>query len=243
MKNLCIICLSGIAMSCALVKAPVKTVHFPYVQELVEQVQKNVARTPAAFEFTADPEISTRRVYFSGLYHQYLTLGQNLGKLPDLGSCPQFHHDKLETDALAVPQVSSLQKPSVDSQDRAYFPELVFTKEFSLGDYHLVIKSELDQLCEDGVSDNFFKFDNLVTHYANNKNFHLSPKAMSSVLKIPVFANFYLVNMLRGPAAVNSPSAAPTRFISMTNTGWFEKYVAEATHRRGSFLKNKMVKR
>ena len=122
------------------------------------------------------------------------------------------------------------------------FQELAFNKQFSLRDYHTVIKEEIDVLCEDGVSDNFYKFDNLITHYADKKSFHQNPTAMASVLKIPVFANFYLVKMLEIPG-MNVPSAEEKLFIRLTKTHWFENYVTEASRMRNNFIKNKMVRR
>lgn len=217
-------------------------VHFPYATDLVEKVQKTVSRVPASLEVEDVNGKSPRRVYFSALYHQYLTLGQYLGKKANVTSCPQFHHDKVETDSSVFPKVIVYQSSSVEEEGRDYFPELAFNKDFSLRDYHKTIKEELDILCEDGDSDNFYKFDNLVTHYSQKKSFHQDPKAMASVLKIPVFANFYLVKMLQIPG-MNFSSPEEKQFIKLTNTYWFENYVALASRMRNTFIKNKMVQR
>lgn len=231
------------AVGCAHVSDAPKTVEFPYAAELLEKIQHSVARAPASVEELDETEQpSPRRIYFSALYHQYLTLGQHLNKKGDIQFCPQFHHDKVETDSGLIPKVSLYPVSQIDEEGKDYFPELVFSKKFSLKDYHQVIKSELLTLCEDGVSDNFYKFDNLVTHYANKKTFHTRPDAMRSVLKIPVFANFYLVKMLEIPGtSLNSPEEK--RFIKLTQTHWFEKYVTEAGRLRNNFTKNKMVQR
>ena len=242
MKNLSFGILSVLFVSCAHVKDAPKTVAFPYAADLVEKVQKTASRAPASFEFEELSEKSPRRVYFSALYHQYITLGNHLGKKSDVKFCPQFHHDKVETDSGLVPKVTLISSKNVDQDGREYFPELAFNKQFSLRDYHSVIKEEINVLCEDGVSDNFYKFDNLITHYADKKSFHENPKAMESVLKIPVFANFYLVKMLEIPG-INLPSPEEKRFIRLTKTQWFENYVSEASRMRSNFIKNKMVRR
>lgn len=220
-----------------------KTVHFPYAEELLEKVQKNVSvREPASLEVEDVEGASPRRTYFSALYHQYLTLARHMNKNSEINSCPQFHHDKVNTDSSLVPKMTFYPSSSIELEGKDYFPELAFSKNFSLRDYHKVIKNELDILCEEGVSDNFYKFDNLVTHYAHKKSFHQNPKAMASVLKIPVFANFYLVKMIEIPG-LNITSPEEKRFIEMTQTHWFENYVAEASRLRNNFIKNKMVQR
>lgn len=230
------------AVGCSHFSEAPKTVSFPYASELLEKVQHSVAREPASFELDTEEAPSPRRIYFSALYHQYLTLGQHMNKKADIQFCPQFHHDKVDTDNSLVPKVSMYPASSIDEEGKDYFPELAFNKNFSLRDYHKVIKSELETLCEEGVSDNYYKFDNLVTHYANKKSFHMKPDAMKSVLKIPVFANFYLVKMLETPG-LRLTSPEEKRFIKLTQTHWFEKYVTEASRLRNNFIKNKMVQR
>jgi hypothetical protein len=242
MKKLSILSLSLVLVSCSHFQETPKTVEFPYAQELLEKVQAQTNREPASLTVDDVSTVSPRRVYFSALYHQYLTLGTHLGKKSNINFCPQFHHDKIQTDSSLVPRVSLYSSSNVDQEGRDFFPELAFEKRFSLRDYHAVIRSELETLCEEGVSDNFYKFDNLVTHYAARSSFHKDPKAMASVLKIPVFANFYLVKMLEIPG-LNFTSPEEKRFIQLTRTQWFENYVTEASRMRNHFIKNKMVQR
>jgi hypothetical protein len=219
-----------------------KVVLFPYADELLREVQARSDRAPAADAFAELEERSPRRIYFSALYQQYLTLGQYLGQKLALGSCPQFHHDKVETDAGVVPKVSMYLASAVDEGGQKFFPELAFRGRSTLGAYHAELRSEIEILCEDGVSDNYFKFDNLVTHYAHKPSFHRDPRAMSSVLKIPVFANFYLIKMLERPGA-ERVAREDRRFIQLTRTYWFDRYVTEAGRRRGNYIKDKMVRR
>jgi hypothetical protein len=241
MKKLGLGFLSLLFVGCSHFKEGPKTVHFSYAPELLERVQTTVSRMPASVESADFNDVSTRRIYFSTLYHQYKTLGKFLNHKSDLKSCPQFHHDKLHTDAGLVPTVSLYTAKTINPEGKAYFPELAFTKNFTLSDYHKTIKSELKVLCEDGASDNFYKFDNLVTHYSHKGSFHRDPKAMGSVLKIPVFANFYLVKMLETPG--HFPSTEEKRFIELTKTHWFDSYVTEASRIRNNYIKNKMVSR
>jgi hypothetical protein len=214
----------------------------PFAPELVEEMQKAISRSPASLK---DQETgkSPRRVYFSALYHQYLTLGNHLGEVSQINSCPQFHHDKIETDAYLLPKFSMTSNPKMEMESREYFPEIVFNKKFSLSHHHQALSDEIAILCEEGVSDNFFKFDNLITHYANKASFHKRSDSMKSVLKIPVFANYYLIKMLQSPHSHNFIHPEEKIFISMTQTHWFEKYVTEAQRMRSHILNTRMVKR
>lgn len=242
MTKISFLLLSVFMVSCAHFDDSKKTVQFPYAEDLLQKVQTTASRMPASMTPEDLSEKSPRRVYFSALYHQYITLGQYLGKKSDVKFCPAFHHDKVETDSSLVPTVTMYQSSHVDDEGKDFFPELAFNKDFSLRDYHVVIKEEIDILCDDGISDNFYKFDNLITHYSDKSSFHKNPKAMASVLKIPVFANFYLVKMLEIPG-VNFTSPEEKRFIKLTKTHWFENYVTEAHRMRNNFIKNKMVRR
>lgn len=244
MNKIVFVLMSSILVSCAH-KAPEtsQVVHFPYAADLLKDIQKQTSRAPASIEAVDEEGKSVRRVYFTTLYHQYLTLGSHLKKESSVESCPQFHHDKIETETFNLPKLSSVSKGHVDSEGRDFFPELAFNKNFSLKDYHANLKTEIEVLCEEGLSDNFYKFDNLVTHYSHKKSFHRNPTAMESVLKIPVFANFYLLKMLQNRHEMSFTHPEEKKFINLTQTKWFDQYVSEASMRRNSFMKNKMVQR
>lgn len=215
----------------------------PFAPELVEEMQKAASRAPASLEIDGVEGKSPRRVYFTALYHQYLTMGHHLGQKPDLNSCPAFHHDKVETDTSVIPTFSLFNSSLVGTEDKEFFPELAFNRKFSLKDHYQGIRKEIEVLCEEGLSDNYYKFDNLVTHYASKSSFHTRPDSMKSVLKIPVFANYYLLKMLQSPHSLSFVHPEEKRVISMTQTHWFERYVTEAHRHRNNLIKNRMVQR
>lgn len=215
----------------------------PFAPELVEEMQKNAARIPASLEVSEIEGKSPRRVYFTALYHQYLSLGHHLNVPTDLNSCPQFHHDKIETDSVITPSFAIFKRTGMTKASKEFFPELAFNKKFSLEDHLEEMHAEIETLCEEGVSDNFFKFDNLVTHYASKKSFHSRPDSMKSVLKIPVFANYYLLKMIQPSHTLAFVHPEEKRVITMTQTHWFEKYVSEAHRMRSNLIKNRMVQR
>lgn len=57
-------------------------------------------------------------------------------------------------------------------------------------------KSELKKLCEYGASDNYYLFENLLTHFNTDDSFNNSMDSLRAVLKIPVFANLLLLRSL-----------------------------------------------
>lgn len=243
MKKTLLPLVSLLLMACSHAPVEKKVVQFPYASELLGKIQMESTRAPASVSMEAKEEKSTRRVYFSALYHQYMTLGSYYQKGPEIESCPAFHHDKLEAEEHTVAKLARITASRIDEEGKDYFPELAFSGKHSMRGYYEDMRAELLTLCDEGVSDNFFKFDNLVTHYAGKKSFHLKPGAMESVLKIPVFANFYLVKMMSAQSGFDSTYPEETKFIEMTQTHWFEKYVRAASMKRSNFVKNKLVRR
>lgn len=57
-------------------------------------------------------------------------------------------------------------------------------------------KKELKKLCEYGASDNYYLFENLLTHFNTEDAFNNSMDSLRAVLKIPVFANLLLLRSL-----------------------------------------------
>lgn len=234
-----------ILIGCAHHKNLQQTVEFPYAEELLKKIQfrdfgENLLSNQKHFP-AKTPSKSPRRVYFRTLYGQYQILSQILYKKNEISFCPQYHHDKIETNLKSFFKVDLFKNSSSQNEVRNYFPESAFVTKSSLVNYLQSIRQELETLCEEGVTDNFFKFDNLITHYSHKPSFHQNSSAMSSVLKIPVFANFYLIKMIY-PSRILITSFEELDFIRLTKTFWFETYVTEASRVRNSFIRNRMVR-
>ena len=75
--------------------------------------------------------------------------------------------------------------------------------------------SEIRELCEYGVSDNYFVYENLITHIKNNK-FEAGPQNMNTLLKTTVFSNIALINSL-------DKENTPARGRSIASVGSEEK--------------------
>ena len=243
MKTFVLLSVLGLASCSHVAPAPKVAMELPFAPELVEEMQRIASREPASLEASSAETKSPRRVYFTALYHQYLSLSDHLGIDAELTTCPQFHHDKIETDAVVIPKFSRFKRNGVATASKDFFPELAFNKNFSLKDHQAEMRIEITALCEEGISDNYYKFDNLVTHYATKKSFHSRPDSMKSVLKIPVFANYYLLKMIQSPHTVTFVHPGEKHVILMTQTHWFERYVNEAHRMRVNLIKNRMVQR
>lgn len=226
-------------ISCASHRSEVENHHFPFAKELLVKIQSSShgSRGPASVAMELEEGKSPRRIYFTSLYEQYLTLSKDRS----IKVCPAFHHDKIATDA----KQRTMIHPVLHAKDegaRAYFPEASLGKK-GFESYVLSVRAEIETLCETGFSDNYYKYDNLVTHYSGKMDFHRSPKAMESVLKIPVFANYYLIHMMAPRFKSAEVSGGGKEFIELTNAFWFKDYVQSASEVRLTMLKNKVVRR
>lgn len=226
-------------VSCATQKSAQESHTFPFAKELLVKIQSSNsgARTPASVSMELEEGKSPRRIYFTSLYEQYLTLSSD----KSIGVCPAFHHDKIAADS----KRRSLIRPVLKTQDdhsKAYFPEASLGRK-GFQKYVSSVRTEIENLCETGFSDNFYKYDNLVTHYSGKRDFHRNPKAMESVLKIPVFANYYLIHMMAQDHATAEVSGGGKEFITLTNAYWFQDYVHSASEVRLNMLRNKVVRR
>jgi hypothetical protein len=132
----------------------------------LEVPNRSIANTD---EDLTQEETSLKRLYFKALYTHYIEL-QNTKKVL---SCPQFHHDKTDIDASVVR--SNLPRRKKQKKIKTYLTQ---------------IKRELNQLCEDGESENYFKVENLSTYFVGHKDFHLKSESFKVLFKLPVFSAF-----------------------------------------------------
>lgn len=152
-------------------------------------------RTPASVNLT---EVSPKRVYFQTLYQQYLAFTK-LSQTPrTITHCPAFHTDFIEAQEVEVMVTSH------KAQARA-----------------LETQKELIELCDKGVTANYYKFENLVQYHAHKKAFHQNPASIFSLLKIPVFQNMYELKLTHGLMVSHTP------IMDLTKAHWFTSYLEE----------------
>jgi hypothetical protein len=73
------------------------------------------------------------------------------------------------------------------------------------------ILNELEELCEDGTSDNFYAYQNLITHINNQKGLTPSKENMEILLKVSVFYNMALIESLKANAQKSSRSISSVK--------------------------------
>lgn len=104
-------------------------------------------------------------------------------------------------------------------------------------DIHLAkTYSEIRELCEYGVSDNYYIYENLITHIKNNK-FEADNKNLNTLLKTTVFSNIALMTSLEGHTKTtvqgrsiasvgvdSKKSSYTTEVMARLNVNWASQY-------------------
>ncbi len=163
---------------------------------------------------------SNKKLYFKTLYKQYSTLLSyfpNLSK-NEINSCPHFHSIYIENKGISIPtktvnlnyDVEKLNDPKyVEAFPELYLkiaqdetvldeirknPKKINSKiEEALSNKLATISGEIKELCQHGVSDNYYIFENLYSHITTNK-FDASKENLNILLKTTVFYNQALIN-------------------------------------------------
>ncbi len=95
------------------------------------------------------------------------------------------------------------------------------------------VLNELEELCEDGVSDNFYAYQNLITHINTQKNMVPSKKNIETLLKISLFYNMTLIESLKNNAKISKRSissikeedAIDNQVLYRMNANWADDYM------------------
>ncbi len=236
------------------------TYTFTVDKDLVAQAQdkhfkQKTNRAPASVQ-TEDEEVESllsessksegrglRRVYFSLLYQQYHQLSFLMNKGATLSFCPQFHHDKTTMDEQL--KVSSYKGELFRTMQSyaMYFPESNLNYKKQGSTLLANVKTELDLLCDEGVSDDYYKLENVVTYFSTKESFHRSPEAMESLLKMPVFAHLYYLKTVEAPFSVahTSFNLLENELLERTGAKWVQQYVVEVRKKRLSIVQSAML--
>lgn len=194
---------------------------------------------------TSKEKLSDKNAYFLSLYSQYKSLVKLTKQQNELNVCPQFHHEILSANvsvrdlrSIVSEDYKSLMKnpyavvsnPSLSLNYRGQNVYSYLEKRNMWNKAHSVVKSaliehnklnlsELNQLCEEGSSEGFYAYKNMVSFYSTN-NFANSSKSMPAFLKIPVLANMLILNNYS-----KSVSVYEKDLISSLNISWFSNYL------------------
>lgn len=194
-------------VSCSSPKVLQKQARFQVDEDLLQKLQSQaqLVRVPASLE---DSEYSPRRIYFKALYEQYLTYSKLAQTSDAIEHCPAFHQDFLEAKRMDRPVISRHLKQKVKETE-----------------------AELAELCDKGVSANYYKFENLITYHVKKKSFHQNPASIFSLLKIPVFQNMYELKTNYG-IEIEHP-----QLIQVTSVNWFTSYLNHHKMRETSLVR------
>lgn len=199
--------------------------NYALAQDVFARVKTSTpARAPASSDEALVTELekrpSLRRLYFRSLYQQWQQVAQLTSPTRELRTCPQYHHDKITLDESRRSPflVNFGVKPTADLL--AYYPEWalpvkrggVVTTVWSTGEAGLLPKAiashetklrrELKELCESGVSDGYFRLENMAT-YLKDPSISRTEKGLVALLKIPVFSTMLLMKSVEGSFEAN----------------------------------------
>lgn len=227
---------------------------------------KKVSKTPKRSIASAyDEKLTNRHLYFLSLYGQQKKLEMLLGKKSAVNSCPSFHQVLLENEevknssAVSLTTDVSLGEHLLEGDFVAFYPVLavpyseekdLYTKmvenNWSNTNYHLkkglehyysLAQKELDQLCDTGVSDGYYIFENLVTYFKEEQKLGQSLNSLKALLKVPVLANIMIIDNLKNPNFDHSIlSNFEFSLLERSNITWFTGYLDQLNTKRKLIL-------
>jgi hypothetical protein len=208
-------------------------------------------------------KLSNKKLYFLQLLDQYYKLGQYTSKseINKVVSCPQFHtqmvnyHEANHTAHKKSIRVEYQKEKLTNAAYLASHPELSLPTKHDgkfptlaqvIGDknHHEQLidvitlhakktKQELVELCESGTSNNYYIFENMLTHIKRKGNAQ-STKNAQTLLKTTVYANKailasiskYTKTASRSIASVGgSTNQIEIEVQNRMNSKWFDQYI------------------
>lgn len=179
--------------------------------------------------------------YFATLYIQTIELEELLNpthKISQLNTCPQFHTSllKLKKSVGLKASVSQLNLDHVN-HDLAIIKAIYSFKEQSpvskdhyknnltlsgkLNEYYLEQIKEINEMCENGNSNQYYKFENLLSHIRSN-GFEPSTKNINILEKSNLYQNDLIINVLKNSYIKREISSIQN---SEPNLEWRKKIV------------------
>jgi len=210
---------------------------------------------------------SARKLYFLSMVQQYNMFNSLLGKKSEKqNNCPQFHNDlvgnnkNFEDNGKFFSLSLNFAQIKKEPQNVMYYPamSLPYQKvdlysylvksvdwknasnhvKSALEHYNIKNKKEIEELCQNGVSEGYFIYQNMVTYYGQNQSFHNSTEALSSVLKIPVVSNMLVLGSLVKPKFQTDHFAFyENKLLEKMNITWFKNYLYEVNTMRNNLKK------
>lgn len=226
------------------------------IDETFTKTQVN--RAPASFkksieEESDDGDLSLKQIYFSVLYEQYLSLNQSLNHSSKVNTCPRFHNQHLEMNEKNQDSSKFYLTQAPKKDELAYYPvwslplgvgsrevmayELRLRKNprdiiLSAVDHHVEkIEKELIKICDTGVSDNYFKLENIVTYFSSKEGFSHLDK-LKAYLKVPVFSNMLLKGNFLLSKEEESLTKSEKQLMNRSNSWLINEYLVSLSKKR-----------
>jgi hypothetical protein len=194
------------------------------------QVERSIASVNSEKDY--DKDIRNKDVYFKNLWGQSKTLANFMGK-EHINSCPAFHQTVLTQD---VSVQKLYENDSGKAQDPVLYPFIVLENDSSsnahdyLSSHYDEVLAEVKELCNTGVSENYFVFENTIRYFSKTHQKRKVKNLLNSYLKMPVFANLYLLDALKNPRTILSNNERD--ILRKLNIKWFESYLYKLRQRR-----------
>lgn len=211
---------------------------------------------------------NNKMIYFLTLYSQFLNFQKISQNSNEIQICPNFHSvivsnqeefNRIHKQALS----SSLELAATSNEEARLFPQyfLPVTIEaqrpsvWDMGQgkskseqQELLGQSiqvhtkklfvELRELCEYGQSDNYYIFENLVTHIQEHGPFKANKEALEALLKTSLFSNMYLIQGLTHQAqTAQLQNSFEKEILQRLDTEWLSEYFQEIARKREQVVK------
>ncbi len=177
------------------------------------------------------PQFHSAKTSFDGELNKILNQKQSL-KYPKLSKKDFENKRILEFYPELVLSLSSDSKhPTVfdTANTEGKYPQKLIGQAFSIHLSHMY--KELQFLCENGHSNNYYAFTNLITYINNNKSFKKNNKSLKALFKTTLFSNMAIFNSLdftqkasRSIASKEHYSIFEMETIRRTKANWISDY-------------------
>ncbi len=229
-----------------------KVPHVAIRKEVLKQ------RRPASIKKKKDQNVSlnNKSLYFITLYDQYKKLLPFTNKdYSDIKVCPQFHSLLVQKPHLFKKKITKrkwsisdidnksdhpiwnlpLQQNSLTptvSQEVAVGASLFKTAQKAVNIHTEKTFNELSELCEYGLSDNYYIFENLVGHLSKEMNKINPQEDLRIMIKTSLYFNMILIKTLhrseskgRSISSVKEDGIYQGEVMQRTGSNWAEAYL------------------
>lgn len=210
-----------------------------------------------------DKSISNRQLYFLSSFSQYKLMSNVLKKKEVISSCPMFHNLILKYDGMEMESAKNynlnvdLDQARLDKKQLSLFPILAvpysnnkdlltvleennwentnYHVKVALNHYYKTSEKEIKDLCDKGVSPGYYVYENLVTYFKKDNDFHKTKDGLKALLKVPVLANMVILdNLNRKDYHFKETQVFDRWLLTRTNANWFEHFLKNLKEKRES---------